>query len=54
MNQTLWKNHDYGDLKLITQISYLSRNPWANTGTPGNADSAHLGMGFVDLRYDLP
>ncbi|MGB6623150.1 MAG: hypothetical protein WBE43_00050 [Candidatus Acidiferrales bacterium] len=52
--QTLWKNRDYGDLKLITQVSYLSRNPWANTGTPGNADSAHLGMGFVDLRYDLP
>ncbi len=52
--QTLWKNRDYGDLKLITQISYLSRNPWSNTTTPGNADSAHLGMAFVDLRYDLP
>ena len=52
--QTLWKNPNYGDLKLITQISYLSRNPWSNTGTAGNADSAHLGMAFVDLRYDLP
>ncbi|MGH9733974.1 MAG: hypothetical protein ACRD8A_05230 [Candidatus Acidiferrales bacterium] len=52
--QTLWKNRDYGDLKLISQISYLSRNPWSNTTTLGNADSAHLGMGFLDLRYDLP
>lgn len=52
--QTFWKNPDYGDLKLITQISYLSRNPWSVTGTPGNAASAHLGMAYVDLRYDLP
>lgn len=52
--QTFWKNPNYGDLKLITQVSYLSRNPWSVTGTPGNAASAHLGMAFVDLRYDLP
>ena len=52
--QTFWKNSNYGDLKLITQVSYLSRNPWSVTGTPGNAASAHLGMAFVDLRYDLP
>lgn len=52
--QTFWKNPNYGDLKLITQISYLSRNPWSVTATPGNAASAHLGMAFVDLRYDLP
>ncbi|HEV2289571.1 MAG TPA: hypothetical protein VGR81_11515 [Candidatus Acidoferrales bacterium] len=52
--QTMWKNRDYGDLKLITQVSYLSRNPWSITGTPANAASAHLGMAFVDLRYDLP
>jgi hypothetical protein len=52
--QTFWKNPNYGDLKLITQISYLSRNPWSVTGTPGNAASAHLGMAFADLRYDLP
>ena len=52
--QTFWKNPNYGDLKLITQISYLSRNPWSNTATPGNANSAHLGMAFVNLRYDLP
>ncbi len=52
--QTFWKNPNYGDLKVITQISYLSRNPWSNTTTPGNANSAHLGMAYVDLRYDLP
>lgn len=52
--QTFWKNPNYGDLKLITQVSYLSRNPWSVTGTPGNAASAHLGMAYVDVRYDLP
>ena len=55
--QTFWKNRNYGDLKLITQVSYLSRNPWSNdvTGSnPAGASSAHLGMAYVDLRYDLP
>jgi hypothetical protein len=58
--QTFWKNPNYGDLKLITQVSYLSRNPWADAATaatgsnPGGAASAHLGMAYVDLRYDLP
>jgi hypothetical protein len=52
--QTFWKNPNYGDLKLITQVSYLARNPWSDTATPGNAASAHLGMAYVDLRYDLP
>ena len=50
--QTLWKNEHYGALQLITQGSYLSRSPWAvSTGAPKNA---HLGMGYVDLRYVLP
>ena len=52
--ETLWKNPKYGDLKIMTQASYLSRNPWSNTATPAGARSAHLGMGFVNLRYDLP
>ncbi|HEV2489174.1 MAG TPA: hypothetical protein VGT03_05160 [Candidatus Acidoferrales bacterium] len=52
--QTLWKNRNYGDLKLITQGSYLVRSPWSTTGTPNGAKNAHLGMGFVNLRYDLP
>lgn len=52
--ETLWKRPGYGDLKLVTQASYLSRNPWSNSTTPKGARSAHLGMGYVDLRYDLP
>jgi hypothetical protein len=52
--QTIWKKRGYGDLKIITQASYLSRNPWSNATTPNGARSAHLGMGYVDLRYDLP
>lgn len=52
--ETIWKTRNYGDLKIITQASYVSRNPWSNSGTPAGARSAHLGMGFVNLRYDLP
>lgn len=52
--QTLWKNPRLGDLKLIAQASYVSRNPWSIAATPAGARSAHLGMAFLDLRYDLP
>jgi hypothetical protein len=49
--QTFWKNPMYGDLKLITQYSYLTRNPWA----PVTGVSApHSHMVWIDLRYDLP
>lgn len=52
LTQTLWKNPVYGDLKLITQYSYVTRNPYYYAmGTPSNA-AAH--MVFVDLRYDIP
>ncbi|MGA2183377.1 MAG: hypothetical protein ABSH47_10130 [Bryobacteraceae bacterium] len=50
--QTFWKHPTYGDLKLITQYSYLWRNPW-NTPTSGPKD-AHANMIYVDIRYDLP
>jgi hypothetical protein len=50
--QTLWRNPAYGDLKIITQYSYVSRAPWfIATGAPG---TAHNSMVYVDLRYDLP
>jgi hypothetical protein len=50
--QTFWKHPTYGDLKLITQYSYLWRNPWAPpTSGPTNA---HANMIYVDIRYDLP
>lgn len=54
LNQTLWSDPKYGDLKLLNQFSYLSRNPWSTTATPGNAASAHVVMAFVNFRYDLP
>jgi hypothetical protein len=50
--QTFWKNPRYGALSLITQYSYLTRNPWSvATGQPANAN---VNMVFVDLRYTLP
>jgi hypothetical protein len=51
--QTFWRNPRYGQLSLITQYSYLTRNPWyiPNNGSPENA---HLNMIFLDLRYTLP
>jgi hypothetical protein len=52
LTQTLWKNPLFGDLKLMTQYSYLTRDPWSPvTGSPSNAASH---MVFVNLRYDLP
>ncbi len=50
--QTLWKNENYGALSLITQYSYLTRNPWSvATGGP---TGTHSNMYWVDLRYSLP
>ncbi len=54
--QTFWRNPSYGDLKLITQYSYVSRAPWFNTA-PASASilpTAHNSMVYIDLRYDLP
>jgi hypothetical protein len=54
--QTLWRNPAYGDLKIITQYSYVSREPWYTTA-PASASilpSAHNSMVYIDLRYDLP
>jgi hypothetical protein len=49
---TFWRNPSYGDLKVITQYSYVSRTPWViSSGTPA---TAHTSMVYVDLRYDLP
>jgi hypothetical protein len=50
--QTFWRNPQYGAVLLVTQFSYLTRAPWfVSAGAPKNA---HLGMGFVSLRYVLP
>jgi hypothetical protein len=50
--ETFWKNPHYGALQLITQYSYLNREPWVVA--TGNPKDAHLSMGYVDLRYVLP
>ncbi len=50
--QTFWQNPNYGKFQLITQGSYLSRNPWfVATGGPRDA---HLFMVYADIRYTLP
>jgi hypothetical protein len=47
---TFWKNRNYGALTLITQYSYLLRQPWTINGQ----SSAHTNMVWLDLRYTLP
>ena len=49
---TFWRNPNYGDLKVITQYSYVSRTPWVIAS--GQPSTAHTSMVYVDLRYDLP
>jgi hypothetical protein len=50
--QTFWRNPQYGAVLLVTQASYVTRAPWfVAAGAPKNA---HLGMGYVSLRYVLP
>jgi len=50
--QTFWKNPQYGAVLLVTQASYLTRAPWlVPAGAPKNA---HLGMGYLSIRYVLP
>ena len=50
--QTFWKNPQYGAVLLVTQASYLTRAPWfVPLGAPKNA---HLGMGYLSVRYVLP
>jgi hypothetical protein len=50
--QTFWRNPNYGDLKVITQYSYVSRTPWVQAS--GQPYTAHTSMVYIDLRYDLP
>jgi hypothetical protein len=50
--QTFWKSPNYGALSLITQYSYLTRNPWyVALGSPKDT---HTNMYWIDLRYTLP
>jgi hypothetical protein len=50
--QTFWRNPQFGAVLLVTQASYVTRAPWfVAAGAPKNA---HLGMGYVSIRYVLP
>jgi len=50
--QTFWRNPQYGAVLLVTQASYVTRAPWfVPAGAPKNA---HLGMGYLSIRYVLP
>ena len=50
--QTFWRNPQYGAILMVTQASYLTRSPWfVAAGAPKNA---HLGMGYLSIRYVLP
>jgi hypothetical protein len=49
---TLWSNESYGRFQIITQYSYLVRNPWSIL--PGNPKNARTNMVYAGLRYILP
>jgi hypothetical protein len=50
--QTLWGSPEHGELKFITQSSYVVRSPWSVTA--GSPKNAHGFVEYVDLRYVLP
>jgi hypothetical protein len=52
INQTLWKNPQYGALNVMFQYAYFTRNPWyLATGVPTNA---YMNEFWINLRYTLP
>ena len=52
LTQVLWDSKRYGDIKLLLQYSYLTRDPWSVA--PGAPNQANMHMGYFDIRYDLP
>ena len=54
INQTFWRNPQYGAVLLILQSSYLTRAPWFVSSTPPAPKNAHLFMQWLSLRYVLP
>ncbi|MGH9414923.1 MAG: hypothetical protein ACRD0Y_14430 [Terriglobales bacterium] len=52
LTHTFWKDPHYGALELISQYSYLLREPWSVN--PDNPRNAKTNMMFLDLRYVLP
>ncbi len=52
LQQTLWRNPQYGALLLINDASYATRSPWfVAAGAPKNA---HMFMDHLVLRYVIP
>lgn len=49
---TLWHQRGYGSVQVITQSSYIQRNPWYVA--PGAPKSATLFEQYANLRYVLP
>jgi hypothetical protein len=49
---TLWKQHGYGSVQIITQSSYITRAPWY--AAPSAPIDAHVFAGYANLRYVLP
>jgi hypothetical protein len=52
LHYMLWRNPNYGDIRIMTQYSYVSRAPWFVAA--GQPSLAHTSMVYVDLRYDIP
>lgn len=52
VTQTLWKDAKYGAVSVMTQYSYVFRNPWYVAA--GQPASAQTNMVFANLRYTLP
>jgi hypothetical protein len=52
ITHTFWHSAQYGALQLMLQASYLTRDPYdVASGAPKNA---HVGIGYLNLRYSLP
>jgi len=52
VNQNIWRNPNYGALRVLSQYSYLLRTPWS---VPANhPKNAKVNMVYVALRYELP
>lgn len=49
---TLWQSSAYGALQIISQSSYVERDPWYVA--PNSPKNAHTFMGFMNLRYVVP
>ena len=49
--QDFFKSPNFGKFSLITQVSYLTRDPWTAGANPRDA---HLVEIYMDIRYTLP